>query len=181
VGSSSSIVSISSQLDAVINVLSTVGHDSSLVELPRRSIDADRDGSSGRCLGVDSILSVELSVAVDSCLVSVQVGVAWSGDAVSRGVGVFAVGIDSSGSLDVLVSVDGPSSVASVGRGIALDDLLHGEGVESLPSEGKVRLDSLGGRECPAASALSLVVDTGDDSVVSPVEVGGINFRDANG
>jgi len=179
VRSCSSIVGISSQLDAMVNLLSTCGKNSRVIELPRSSIDANGNGSSSGCLSVDSILSVQLSVRIDFSLVLVEIGSACSSDSISRCVGIFAVRIDSSSSLNVLVSMNGPSSVTSVRSGIAFNNLFHRQGMESMSSKSQIRFDGLSGRESPATSTLSLVVNSSNNSMIGPVVIDGISSGDS--
>jgi len=71
-----------------------------------------------------------------------------------------------------------PSSIASVGSGIAVNELLLGEGKEISTLDEMSSLDGASSGEGPARSALTLVLDGVDGTSIDPVdgilEVGGV-------
>jgi hypothetical protein len=74
--------------------------------------------------------------------------------------------------LDVVHGVFLPSTVATSAGGIAVNDLLLREGKEMSSLDEVVSLNGAGGRESPAGSALSLVLNWVDGTLGSPVNRG---------
>jgi len=74
--------------------------------------------------------------------------------------------------LDVVHGVFLPSTVATSAGGIAVNDLLLREGKELSSLDEVVSLNGAGGRESPAGSALSLVLNWVDGTLGSPVNRG---------
>lgn len=160
------LVIISSSKDGVVKVGLAVGENTGLVERPVGGINSDRGW-----LGVD--VGDELVASAGSVL---------SGGLVRSSLD-FASLVDSLvwvGSLgsktlldDVSEGVDWVSSVASQ---VSVDDsgtvnqLLFGKVGESFVLKEPVSFNVSGGREGPARSALSLVLDWSDSSLGSPVE-----------
>jgi len=91
---------------------------------------------------------------------------------VSGSVGVLALEVLGVG-LNVLHGVFLPSTVATVALGVAVNDLLLREGEESSSGDLVMSLNGGGGRESPAGSARSLVLDWVDGTLGSPVNRGG--------
>lgn len=156
-------------MDAVIDLGAAVLDDTSVVELPRRSISTDRERTS-LVSPVEHLFFIsrlgDVRPRVDNIEDVGRVELALS---VFGGVRVRGERVLSSGLFEVVVGSIGPTSVTSVGSGVAVNNLLHGEVVELASVEESIRFDGFGGRESPARSALSLVVDGGDGVLRSPV------------
>ena len=73
--------------------------------------------------------------------------------------------------LEVGEGVGLPSTIASIGGLVAGDDLLLGEGEELAGLEEVSTLNSAGGGEGPAGTALSLVLNWVDGTLLSPVDL----------
>jgi len=73
-------------------------------------------------------------------------------------------------SLDVVHGVGLPTTLATIRGGIAVNNLLLGEGEESAGGNEVVSLNGGGGREGPAGTALTLVLDGVDGTLGSPVD-----------
>jgi len=82
--------------------------------------------------------------------------------------------------LDVLEGVSGPATVAAVVVGVAIDNTLLREAEELLVLQEVGSLHGAGGAEGPARAALSLVLDRGDGTLVTPVEGLGSGSRDGD-
>jgi len=94
--------------------------------------------------------------------------------AVSVFAGVGVVGLeDGVVGLEVLEGGGLVSTVASEGKGDAIDELLLGEGHKFAVSDEVGSLEGSGGGEGPARSALSLILDGGDGTGINPVDGSG--------
>ncbi len=151
--------------------------DSRLVELEGHvgGIDGNGDGSNE----TDGVL--EGALASRGCDVRVTrdggtlVGGAVVAASVLSGVGVRGLGVDTLVVDDVL---EGTVHLTSVAAEVsvaprAIEEVLFRETDKSVSSKLPCTLNGTGGRERPASSALSLVLDTGDGTVVTPVLGGG--------
>jgi hypothetical protein len=74
--------------------------------------------------------------------------------------------------LGVFEGVRLPSTVASIGGGVAINELLLGEGEEVSGGDEVSTFNGSGGGESPAWSALSLVLDGVDGTLGDPVDLG---------
>jgi len=163
--------SVSDSGDGVVEGGSALGRveDSSSVHLEDSGVGLNGhghgSGSDGSLELVDG-LGLNLGVGLD---VNLSLG---GGGLAALGSG--SVGVVRLELLSVLLGVgEGvglPSTVASVGSGVAVDELLLGEGEELSGLDEVVSLDGGGGREGPAGSALSLVLHGVDGSLGSPVD-----------
>ena len=162
--------SVSDGSDSVVELSSAGGgvEDSASVHLEDRSVGLNSDGGGsgsngglelGDGLGGDggNLGNVNLTLG--------GVGLASLG---SGSVGVVGLELLSVG-LGVSEGVGLPSTVASVGGSVAVDELLLGEGEEGSGLDEVVSLNGGGGGEGPAGTALSLVLDGVDGTLGSPV------------
>jgi len=166
----------SGELDAVVELVSAaVGgcDDSAGPGLPEGGVHAD-GGWSGR---IGEAHHVVLVVVLGDPL---PVGNACGDLAVEHAVllisniRIVIVSFESSSTHNVLIGGWGVSTSASVVAGVAVDDLLHGEGGQGLAAESPHGFDVFGGGESPARTALFLVVDGGDDALRVPIVAGWI-------
>jgi hypothetical protein len=104
----------------------------------------------------------------DRDMTRIAAGVAGS---VSGSVSVVGLEILSVG-LNVVHGIFLPSTVATSARGVAVNNLLLGERDEVSSGDSVVSLNSASGREGPAGSAFSLVLDGVDGTLLSPVNRG---------
>jgi len=162
------VITDTDEEDTVVDVLGAVVEDSWSVGGPDWGIDGNWNGSSGK--GVDEVgasrnISVVLHLDGSSLLLAGLV----SGD-----VGVI-LSLNNTVVLDVVEGRVHPSSVAahvSVWAG-AVNQLLFGEtdGDFSLVPDEDGAFEGGGGREGPAWSALSLILNISDFAVIGPVDV----------
>ena len=166
----------------MIDLLSAGLEDTSVVELPAGSIDADAQGSAAGEVVHHGVDVVALGDVLPGADVVHDVAGAELALSVLGSVRVAGLGVLASGRLNVLVGDVGPASVAAVGLGAAIDNLLLREVVDLGGDSLDVvhALNLLGGAEGPAGSALALVLDGADSGggdsaggVVPPVPVGG--------
>ena len=73
-------------------------------------------------------------------------------------------------SLDVFEGVGHQTTTATVGLGIAIDKLLFREGDELTSGNEVTTFESTSGRESPAGTAGTLVLDGGDSTLLSPID-----------
>jgi len=183
-----SIDTISSDEDSVVKLRGGASGfvvNSGGVELERvvRSIDGDGDGSDGArgnqergfVSGLDSVVSLHGGS---------NVGGVELARSVLRNVGVRGFRVDTVVGDDVLEGIDHETSVASLvsERSRAVHQVLlrkTDEGLSSLKNVGS--FERSGGRERPARSALSLVLDSGDGVLLSPVHRGGESRKRISG
>lgn len=140
--------------------------DTGLVGRPVGGIDGDRDGGLGEGVGeVGAAWDIDPSADLQGSTVNLA-------GLVSADVGVLVLGGDSV-VLDVAEGRVHPSTVAAVvaiGLG-AVDQLLLGEELLGLAGDEQGALKGSDGREGPAGSAGSLVLDASDLSGSNPVDV----------
>ena len=146
-----SIVSVSNGGDGVIELSSASGgvEDSTGVHLEDRSVGLN--GNGGWSLGNGSLelrngLGSNVGVGGNTNL---TLGGGVLAGSVSSGVWIVSLELLSVG-LGIGEGVVLPSTSASVGRGIAVNELLLGEGEESSGLDEVVSLNGSGGREGPA-------------------------------
>jgi len=126
------------------------------------------DGSWGN-VGVRGNLNLTLgSIVLAGTGLSVSGGV-WVG-----GLELLEVG------LEVFEGVGLPSTIASIRGLVAGDNLLLGEGKELASLKEVSTLNSAGGGEGPAGTALSLVLNWVDGTLGSPVDLSGVGFLEGN-
>lgn len=150
--------------------------DSRLVELEGvvGGIDGDRDGADE----TNSVLEGSLASGGDVGVLGhggTLVGGAVVAASVLGGVGVRGLSVDTSVLDDVLESAVHLTAVAaevSVAPR-AIEEVLLGEADEGVSLELPGSLEGTGGRERPASSALTLVLDSSDGTSVTPVLSGG--------
>lgn len=189
-----------SELHAVVqsrvSVLATGGRSqhSASVRLPHRGIDADGDRTIlVKVLGEKILVLVGAGVSATGsgidetgdlgndgrCVVSAST----SNTRVTRHIRVAGLSLDT-GNLHVSIGSNSVTTVATLitALSVAVDGLLRSQldGVVTLEDVG--RLDGLSGREGPARTALTLILDGGDsDGAVAirsaPVKVGGERGR----
>lgn len=135
-------------------------------------VDGDGDwslGSDGDLqLLLVSLRQVNVSLVVSSNSLLVEVALH-----VTSLVGVRVLGVDSVVVADVLEGLVHESSVASMVSvlGGAVDEVLLGERDELSELTGVLSLEGSGGREGPAGSAHSLVLDVSHEVGVTPVDL----------
>lgn len=78
--------------------------------------------------------------------------------------------------VEVVESVRLPSTLATVGGGVAINDFLLGKGEESSGLDEVGTLNGGGGRESPAGTALFLVLDWVHGTLGSPVDFNIVGF-----
>jgi len=166
VGVGGTIVVVAGQLNAVIDGVGARCQNTSLVGLPSRGINANRDGTTrGRAeLLVFTRLTRDGSIRSNAGYGITARELARIGLTTTSSVGVVGIAVNTAGALYVLVGSIRPATGAAVHGSVAVYDLFHGELSQSSSLNGVVRLDGLSGRESPAGTALSLVVDGGDDA-----------------
>ena len=130
-------------------------------------LNGDRDGvlsnSSQQTL---TVLSSNILVTLDGGLGLALIILAL---AVLSSVGVVLLGADATVGNDVLESVVHQTTVATVGVGIAIDELLLRKVVEGTGLDGNDTFNGSDGRESPAGTAGSLILDGVDSSLLSPI------------
>lgn len=141
-----------------------------MLEVEGVGLNGDGDGS-----GHKSLLE-GLGVVVGDLLDgdNVDVGVSGAGVSASLVDGLVRV-VSLEGSVVRLQVVEGGglvSTVATEGKLDAIDEELLGEGEELTRFDLPSALKSTGGGEGPAGSALSLILDGGDGTKISPVDGG---------
>jgi hypothetical protein len=120
---------------------------------------------------------VGVSSNVDETLGGIKFAGSWRSG--SGGITVVSLGL-LLGFLEVLESLGLPSTATSVAGGIAGDEFLLGKGEEFSWLEEMSSLNSAGGWESPAWSALSLVLDGVNGTLGSPVLGGGVGWLKGN-
>jgi len=176
--SSAGIVTPTNSQHSVVQLRSRAGGlvvDSRRVELERglRSVDGNGSGSLG-----DGLLELVL-VSGGNVLVSLQsgsrVGSVVLAVSVFSGVRIRGFGIDSLVVDDVLHGLGHQTSFAShvSFRGRAIDEVLLRERNEFLGGEEMASLSRSSGRERPARTTLSLILDSSNGSLGSPIERSG--------
>lgn len=153
----------------MVNVASALvsGQDSTVVVRPLGGISADGDWS---VLGKSVVDLLFVLSNRDGLADGVgRSALARSASSVLGGIRVALVGVESSLLGDPSESLLRISSVASLVRSVAINDLLWGKGLNGLSCHQVGRFDSFSGGESPARSALLLVLDRGGHSFGDPV------------
>ena len=177
------VLTVSNKLDGMVNIgllHVTSGENTGLIEVPSTGVNGDGDGTDGGNglheggVTVVSELGVsrDLGEGNDEVRVAVKV---LSGVADVR---VDPLGRETSVGHDAVVGDLSGTSRASTGstavlgvRGTRGDLLLRELNADSLRNK-KLRLESLGSGKSPTRTALSLILDGGDSSLLSPVHAG---------
>ena len=81
-------------------------------------------------------------------------------------------------SLEVSEALVSPAAIAAVAGGVAINELLLGEGVEVAVGNALSTFGGGDGGEGPAGAALALVLDGVDTTVVNPVGAGAVELGD---
>lgn len=161
---------VSSQLDGVIDVGSAlVGSEyTSVIVLPLGGITAD-----GKRTLLEGLVDSALRRVDGDNLGDGKAGLAVSRGALSvlGGVGVATLGVQTSLLLDPLQGLLRITSRATTVVGVAVDDFLRGKRADGISGDEVGGLNSLGGGESPARSALLLVLDRGGHSLCDPVDI----------
>lgn len=166
----SRIFTVSDKSDTVVKLLWITEewvHDTSHVHLEPTGVNGSGEWTSGsKSRGNDLLISGDHFPLGDSTVRLVFFGVA---GAISSGVFVVRFKFESS-LLEENESVLHETTVATlVGFFVAVDEFLLGEREELFVFEEVLTLDVGDGRESPAGTALALVFDWGDSTVVSPI------------
>jgi len=176
--SSSGVSSPSDGQDSVVKSGGRAGRlvvNSSRVELERgvRSINGNGDRLKSNSVQ-KSVLRSRSNIGVGGEGGTNVVPVESAGVGSSGGVRVRSFGVNTSVLDDVLESLIHETTVASLVSfgGGAVDEVLLGEGDEVLGGQEVGTFSGTSGRERPARSALSLVLDVGDGTVLSPIPRG---------
>jgi hypothetical protein len=169
----SSLGSVSDSGDGVIEGGSASGSvkDSTGVSLESRSVGLNGDGCwslSNSSLQLGDRVGWDVLVGDDV----VGGGLLVSTGSVSGGVSVLRLVLSIVG-LEVGESVSLPSTIASVGGWVAVNNFLLSEALELAGGNEMMSLEGGDGGESPAWTALSLVLDGVDGSLGSPVDGGG--------
>jgi len=91
---------------------------------------------------------------------------------------ILLLGLDTL-ALDIIKSLDGPATIATVVFGITIDELLLREGVELVVLKEVSTFTDTNSRESPARTALTLILDTSDGTLGTPIKAGrSLNFRE---
>jgi len=157
-----------SQDTVIKSSTTTSGEDTGLVELEGRliSFDGNRDGSVNQ-----SSLELISALGGDEFVTSVDLisllGVI-TALAISSSVGIVRFSFETVGG-SVFHSLVHPTTLASVISGVAIKDLLFREREELTSLDEVETFESTGGRERPARAALSLILDGGNSTLVSPI------------
>jgi hypothetical protein len=139
-------------LDAVVNGGTANRHNATSVGVPRGSIQAHGERTSGLDVGGHLVLTNDGGVTIDGNDLLGQVNLAGTSDAPVRSVGVSSLSDDTTSVLDVLVGDLGPTTVATLGDVGALNDLLRRKSVSGTKSSHGIGLDLLSSREGPAGT-----------------------------
>jgi len=161
-------------------------HDTSHVCLPSLGgINGDGEWTTGGDEGLHGgfgVLDILVAGDLDGNLFELGL-VAGSGTSHSGGVWVLGFGVNTAILNNPFEGVVHESSLASVVSVVgALDEFFLGEGLEVLGGQVVLTFHVSGGGERPAGSALSLVLDVGDGSVLSPIlgTSGGLDLSGAD-
>jgi len=170
---------VSNELNAVVQDWDDVALDSAHhtrgVVLPSGSIYADGEGSPRDEVLLKESLSLEFSGGVSPAGdAGDDFGLAELARSVLGGVRIRRVALETTSANNVGIGSGRVSSTTAVIGGVAIDDLLRSEvdvvGGE-LSGQDVGGLNSLGGGEGPAASALLLVLNGSDGALLFPVDV----------
>jgi len=175
------------ELHAVIDIIvaagATIAEDTRAVILPRLSIDAHGQGTSGNesnleigfVLTLARILAARDGIAVVSELHLnfglVELAVA-AAARITRSVGVVTVELLAASGHQILVGSVGGATIAARILSVAIDDLLGRKFHELVSGEESHRFDSFSDGECPARAALALILDGSDGLLGAPIECG---------
>ena len=130
-------------LHAVVHSLATSCHDTSLVRVPTRCVNAHGERTRGLHVRGHRGLTLERRVACDTNHEVVFVGFAGSTGTLGGGVRIGGLGLDAASLLDVVVSSLSPAALASVRNSVTLYHLLRRKDVGSLQGAHGVGLDLL--------------------------------------
>jgi hypothetical protein len=155
--------------------LSTAGgviEDTTSVHLEGHLVSLNGDGDGGESDGslkLGNGIGLDVAVGSNLDLLEGSGGRAGTGGASAGGIRVVSLKLLRV-SLEVLEGMGLPATVATIGSGIARDNLLLGKGEELTGLEEVGTLKSAGGGESPAGTALSLVLDGVNGTLGSPVD-----------
>lgn len=134
----------------MVDVLAADRDDAAVVRVPSLGIEAHREGARGLHVRGHLGLARDGLVSADGDHEVALVGLASARDAHAGGVRVVRFLGNAASALHVLVGVLGPAAVATQRGLVAGGDLLRGEDVSGTEGAHGIRLDLLGGAECPA-------------------------------
>lgn len=147
----------------------------SVVELESLGGSVDANGNwADRTDSVHQIVLIATSDANVSCSGSCFVGRAVTARRISAFIRVAAFGIDSTIVFDVVESILDDSTVASTVAvaGAAVDQVLFAHRDQLTSFTEVLSFQSSSGRERPAASALSLILNSGNETLIAPINAG---------
>ena len=156
--------------------------DTRLVELERKGVglDGDGDGLLGNGgLELRDGVGGDVGIGVNEVGLLGGIRAAAAGDAGARGVRIVSLGLIG-GLLEVLESGVLPATLATVGDGVAGNDLLLGHGDELTGVDGVGALEGGDGGESPAGTAASLVLDGVDGTLGPPVDLSIVGLGELN-
>lgn len=167
--------SVTDSLDAVIDVVVAHRQDTTSVGLEVSGGEADRRRTTVQSDSEVAFTSGDGGVATDSGNEGRRVGLASASlTSCARHVWVSRFSLDTTGLDNIVEGMLGPTTLATIRSGVARGDLLRSEGLKGISTnELAIRFNGSGGAEGPAGTALSLILDRGDNTVVAPVNVVG--------
>ena len=160
--------------DTMVNLSrNAVGHDTTSVGLPRGGIDGDGDGAdSGKSGSHVSFSVTNIGVASDLGAFGLAGTLASGNLTVTRDVRV--VGFTSDPAVpfgdDGGPGVVHEATVAAVILLVTRDEFLFRESDEVVAGEEPLAFNTTSGREGPARAALTLVLDVGDGTLLTPID-----------
>jgi len=177
VGTIVGISTVSDGQNSVVDGLGAARVDVHTRAVELESLSGSVEGDRYWADGSDSVQQVVLIITSDANVAGAggsSVSAAVTTASISAFIRIAGFGIDSAVVLDVVVSPLDDAAVASVVSvaGTAVDQILFAEGNQLAGFTEILSFQSTSGRERPAASALSLIFNTGDESLVAPIDTG---------